>query len=419
MAEVEAQPVGGDERAGLLDVLAQHPAQGRVQQMGGRVIESRRLACSGVHDERHRVPLAQTAGGHAALMDDDAGRVLDGGVDPHLAPGADDAADVADLAAGLGVEGRALGDQVELAARPDLRRFALPLHEEHRTRLGRQQVVAHKLRFEAARGQALVSVRDAREARHGAGLGALPLHLALEPVHIEGHAPVTHHVAHDVHREPVSVVELEDRSPRHLGPASGLELSEGLVQELQARVERVQKAHFLVADDVGNERVGFGQLGIGRLHDAEHDLGRVVQEGLGEADVAAVPDGPAHDAPQHVAAALVRGQDAVADQEDRRAAVVRDDLHGDVGSRRPAEADAGQLLGARDDRADQVGVVVGVHPLDHRNDPLQPHAGVDARLGKPRHRTRGVAVELHEHEVPDLEVPVALAAHGALGCPHP
>ena len=44
--EVEAQPIGRDERAGLLDVRAEHLAQRRVQQVRRRVIAPRRVARS-------------------------------------------------------------------------------------------------------------------------------------------------------------------------------------------------------------------------------------------------------------------------------------------------------------------------------------------------------------------------------------
>ena len=44
VGEVEAQAVGGDERAGLLDVVAEHLAQGAVQQVGGGVVAPRRVA---------------------------------------------------------------------------------------------------------------------------------------------------------------------------------------------------------------------------------------------------------------------------------------------------------------------------------------------------------------------------------------
>ncbi len=46
--------------------------------------------------------------------------------------------------------------------------------------------------------------------------------------------------------------------------------------------------------------------------------------------------------------------------------------------------------------------------LQHGGEALEPHAGVDRGLRQRVHRARLVAVELHEHEVPDLDVAVAL-----------
>ncbi len=55
-----------------------------------------------------------------------------------------------------------------------------------------------------------------------------------------------------------------------------------------------------------------------------------VEERLGQAEVLAVAHRAAHDLAQHVAAPLVRRDDAVGDQERRRADVVGDDAHRDV-----------------------------------------------------------------------------------------
>ena len=50
--EVEAQPVGRDQRAGLLDVLAEHLAQGVVQQVGGGVVAAGGVAAGDVDRRR-------------------------------------------------------------------------------------------------------------------------------------------------------------------------------------------------------------------------------------------------------------------------------------------------------------------------------------------------------------------------------
>ena len=53
VGEVEAQPVGRDERPGLLDVVAEHLAQRVVQQVGGGVVAPGRVAAGDV-DRRRR-----------------------------------------------------------------------------------------------------------------------------------------------------------------------------------------------------------------------------------------------------------------------------------------------------------------------------------------------------------------------------
>ena len=61
MLEVEAQAVGGDERAGLLHVRAQHLAQRRVQQVGGRVIAAGGISPFHVNVRRHQVAKGEPA----------------------------------------------------------------------------------------------------------------------------------------------------------------------------------------------------------------------------------------------------------------------------------------------------------------------------------------------------------------------
>src|SRR5262249_40071388 len=68
-----------------------------------------------------------------------------------------------------------------------------------------------------------------------------------------------------------------------------------------------------------------------------------------------------------------------------------------------------------DDGLEQVGVVVRELALHDHRDALQAHARVDAGRGQRGERARGVAVVLHEDEVPDLEPAVALALDAPAG----
>ena len=86
--------------------------------------------------------------------------------------------------------------------------------------------------------------------------------------------------------------------------------------------------------------------------------------------------GPPEQPAQHVAAAVVAGQHAVGDETAHRTGVVGDDAERDVRVVVLAVGLAGQLLGARDDVAEEIHVVVGKDPPHHRGNALEPHAGV-------------------------------------------
>ena len=73
------------------------------------------------------------------------------------------------------------------------------------------------------------------------------------------------------------------------------------------------------------------ELRIGVAHLGDDDVDQRVEDGLGEAELLAVPHRPAHDLAQHVAAPFVRRHDAVGDEERHRAQVIRDDAHRHVG----------------------------------------------------------------------------------------
>ena len=209
--------------------------------------------------------------------------------------------------------------------------------------------------------------------------------------------------------EPEGVVEGEQElAVDGAAPARSVRLVELLDAPLAA-VEGVRESFLLSLDSVLHARPFALQLGIGVCHHCSDPLDAPVEEGLGEAEEAAVEHGPAHDPAQDVAPPLVRRGHPVGDEERRRPRVVGDDPQRDVVLGVPPVRLAGQLRGPVDERAQEIRVVVRRFALEHRGDALQPHAGVDRRPGQRAHGPAGVAVVLHEHEVPDLEPAVALA----------
>src|SRR5258708_21883417 len=68
---------------------------------------------------------------------------------------------------------------------------------------------------------------------------------------------------------------------------------------------------------------------------------------------------------------------------------------------------AGQVGDGADQSYEQVDVVIVMLALQHRGDALQPGAGIDRGLWQRIARAALELLELHEHEIPDLDKAVA------------
>ena len=127
-------------------------------------------------------------------------------------------------------------------------------------------------------------------------------------------------------------------------------------------------------------------------------------------------DQAAKHAAKDVPAAFVRRQDAVGDEERRRARVLRDDPQAHVVSSLPPVDAPGELLGGGDERAQQIGVERRGDVLQHHGDALQAGPGVDVLPGELTDDFRVlVAFVLHEDEVPDLEEALLVDVRAAVG----
>jgi hypothetical protein len=122
-----------------------------------------------------------------------------------------------------------------------------------------------------------------------------------------------------------------------------------------------------------------------------------------------VADRSANDTAQHVTAALVAWNDTVHDQKCAGAYVIGDDAK----RRRRQIASARCRRRGADQRPKQVDVVIAVDVLQDRRESLEAHASIDARFGQRGELAFGVAIELHENEVPDFDVAIALGIRRA------
>ena len=173
----------------------------------------------------------------------------------------------------------------------------------------------------------------------------------------------------------------------------------------------------LKAHDALDKRDVLDEVGVGLAHEAVDLVDELPQEGAGDAQQPAVEDGAAQQAAQHVAATLVARKDPVGDHEVDGARVVGDDAQAaagalvvivDVGLARDALAQGDEAL-------HEVAVVERALVLHDGGHALEAHARVEVAVRQLGHGAVLLAVVLREHEVPELQETVAVAAGGTLG----
>ena len=148
------------------------------------------------------------------------------------------------------------------------------------------------------------------------------VHLPLEALTVDLVPALAPDVCGEVFWETVRVVELEDGLA---GQRAALpKLADRVVEQAHALRQRLREALLLLAQHLldmaallAEDRVRAAHL----LLDVFHEL---VEERLLDAELVAMADRAPDDAPQHVAATLVAGHDAVGDQERARADVICD-----------------------------------------------------------------------------------------------
>ena len=241
------------------------------------------------------------------------------------------------------------------------------------------------------------------------------LHRGLEARLVDEKAALLGHLRRQVHGEAERVVEEEGRvAAEHV---RRFELVELLVEVLDAPLQRLRERRLLLRQDLDDRRQLLAELRVvvpevarrQRRREARHEAR------LGAERRQAVAHRAAQDAPEHVAAALVRRPRAVGDREGQAAHVVRDGPVGRVpvvlGPVVVAEeapvgrGPLGQLRQRRrEESRERVRVVVGRHLVQNSHQTLQPQARVDVLRREGRQLLRlAVALELDEDQIPDLD----------------
>ena len=386
VGEVEAQLVGPDVRAGLAHVGPEPLAQRRVQQVGRGVVALGQPA-RGVDARDHALALVQLALDrleHERLVVADA----------------HDVEHARRAAAVLALDHPAV---VDLAAAGRVERR---LHElgQHTTVLGRQRGDRGRLldRLVAGEGGRLAVLGEGRDplaldvarpaARARARAAALLLHQLLEALLVDAEALLGRQLEREVEREAVRVVEQERLVGADALLARVPRARDHVVEQPHALLERAVERLLLAGEPHLDRFPLLVQLRICGPHQLAHDLRVARQEPGLDPDPPPLDDRAPHQPPQHVAALLVRGHDAVGDQEAHPARVVGEDPQCAIGLERLLVAAAAELLAERDQRLELVGLEHRLLVLQDRREPVEAEPRVDV-LGRERgerpHRAPG------------------------------
>ncbi len=404
--EIEARPAGIHQRAPLLHVRAQHLAQRLVHEVGRGVVAHGAGAARGCDPGHRLVSYPQPARLHRALVPEHHGLDLLGIFDRESAGHPGDLTAVPDLPPRFRVKRRAVEHHDARLAGPELLNLqAVILVERHDLALEGDCLVAVKFRGSTG----VLDTGAQLELRGCARALALPLHCRLEAGVVHAHTTLARDVGREVDGEAERVVELE----HGLAFEHPVFAGQRAFQDLHAVLQRLGKTLLLLQQNLAHAVLCLCELGISSAHRVREIVHDAVEERCRPPELVAVADGAANDAPEHVTPALVRRNHAVYDQERRRADVVRNHLER-VARQIPG---AGLARGRFDEFPEQVDLVIGVNTLQHCCDALQAHAGVDTGLGQ-RRQDKGVVAAffpliLHEDQVPDLDVTVAVRVLGS------
>ena len=327
-------------------------------------------------------------------------------------PGADDLAAIAHLPAHLAVERRLVEhDDDRLLVVDFVHLIAELIVGDDADHLG----VGDFERFVAEETAAVHGLFQAFErivAEHldllpAARLDAVPLHLLVETLPIEGQIPLGGQGLEQFGREAVGLEHVGGLGAGDHAAMLLLHLLENPLDAVQPGVDAWPGSWPPPSRSRRPRPVTVSpSSGYGVFINSATLPHQLVQERLADAHLVAVQDRAAQQPADDVALLLVAGIDVFVDGERAGADVVGDAAQAAAVLVGRIVADAADLAGRLDQRAEDVDVEVRLDALQHRGRPLQAHARVDVLARQRAQVVRRIAdaVELREDQVPNLDL---------------
>ena len=183
--------------------------------------------------------------------------------------------------------------------------------------------------------------------------------------------------------------------------------SQSFIKDIQAFGQGLRKANFFLTQNFLNMRITNFRVLI--AHFFGNGFNQVAEEKLAGAELKAVTHTAASNTTQNVAAAFIARNNTVGNDERAGTNVVGNDLNGRTV--RINVLCAGSLNFINDglhEVLEQVDFVVRMNTLKNGGNTFQAHASIHAGTGQLVHHAFFITVELHEHEIPNFHVAVAV-----------
>ena len=116
----------------------------------------------------------------------------------------------------------------------------------------------------------------------------------------------------------------------------------------------------------------------------------------------------ADDTTQHITTAFVTWNHAIHNQECTSTNMIGNDFQRGRINRRFTTGHMNRLLSRCDQTLEEVDFVIAVYMLQYGGNTLKTHTGIHAGTWERMQDTRFIAVELHEHQIPDLDVTITV-----------
>ena len=232
---------------------------------------------------------------------------------------------IADLPAGLGIEGCSVEHQLRLGIGSNLIDRLLVDQQSNDLRLGRFEIAVALELGGLFFPQLLVDRRDGRLVAAlptRAGASTLRTHLLFKTGMIDGQVALARHLLLLVEREAEGVIQLErGRSRQH----AFVELFGFRLKHLFGQCEAVLVTRLLFFDDARDALHRIHHFRIAGLHVLGDEAGQVVEKWRISTGETGVTECATNDLAQHISASLIGGQNVVVNEKRGGAAVVRDD----------------------------------------------------------------------------------------------